>query len=77
MMCVIDTNDFAYSFGIQIDINVLSTILLCITDRNYEKVCEACYITLNKCAIYGSISPGGVRIGEFLSYSMSEVTVLV
>lgn len=32
-------------------------------DRNYEKVCEACYITLNKCAIYGSIFPGGVRIG--------------
>ncbi|XP_054788525.1 serine hydroxymethyltransferase 7-like [Prosopis cineraria] len=32
-------------------------------DRNYEKVCEACNITLNKCAIYGSISPGGVRIG--------------
>ncbi|XP_028771890.1 serine hydroxymethyltransferase 7 isoform X2 [Neltuma alba] len=32
-------------------------------DRNYEKVCEACHITLNKCAIYGSISPGGVRIG--------------
>ncbi|PNY17412.1 serine hydroxymethyltransferase 1-like protein [Trifolium pratense] len=33
------------------------------TDRNYEKVCEACHITLNKCAIYGSISSGGVRIG--------------
>lgn len=32
-------------------------------DRNYEKVCEACHITLNKCAIYGSISSGGVRIG--------------
>ncbi|CAL0319374.1 unnamed protein product [Lupinus luteus] len=32
-------------------------------DRNYEKVCEACHITLNKCAIYGSISTGGVRIG--------------
>ncbi|QHO30022.1 hypothetical protein HN51_018445 [Arachis hypogaea] len=34
-----------------------------LNDRNYEKVCEACHITLNKCAIYGSTSPGGVRIG--------------
>ncbi|XP_030482083.2 serine hydroxymethyltransferase 7 [Cannabis sativa] len=34
--------------------------------KNYEKVCEMCYITLNKCAIFGdsgAISPGGVRIG--------------
>ncbi|KAI4307335.1 hypothetical protein L6164_030535 [Bauhinia variegata] len=31
-------------------------------DRNYEKVCEACHITVNKCAING-VSPGGVRIG--------------
>ncbi|MED6191737.1 Serine hydroxymethyltransferase 7 [Stylosanthes scabra] len=34
-----------------------------LNDRNYEKVCEACHITLNKCPIYGSTSPGGVRIG--------------
>ncbi|PON53067.1 Serine hydroxymethyltransferase [Parasponia andersonii] len=34
--------------------------------KNYEKVCEMCYITLNKCAIFGdsgAVSPGGVRIG--------------
>ncbi|KAL5559221.1 hypothetical protein UlMin_035432 [Ulmus minor] len=34
--------------------------------KNFEKVCEICYITLNKCAIFGdsgAISPGGVRIG--------------
>ncbi|CAM9001492.1 unnamed protein product [Rhodiola kirilowii] len=37
-----------------------------VTGRCYEKVCEMCHITLNKCAVYGdngSISPGGVRIG--------------
>lgn len=34
--------------------------------KNYEKVCELCHITLNKCAIFGdagAVSPGGVRIG--------------
>lgn len=34
--------------------------------KNYERVCEMCHITLNKCAIFddnGAISPGGVRIG--------------
>lgn len=33
----------------------------------YEKVCEACHITLNKIAIFGdngTIIPGGVRIGK-------------
>lgn len=33
----------------------------------YEKVCEACHITLNKIAIFGDngiIIPGGVRIGK-------------
>lgn len=33
----------------------------------YEKVCEACHITLNKIAIFGdngTITPGGVRIGK-------------
>eukprot|EP00262_Sarcandra_glabra_P005705 TRINITY_DN1747_c0_g1_i2.p1 TRINITY_DN1747_c0_g1~~TRINITY_DN1747_c0_g1_i2.p1 ORF type:complete len:596 (-),score=64.96 TRINITY_DN1747_c0_g1_i2:208-1995(-) len=37
-----------------------------LTGKNYEKVCETCYITLNKSTIIGdngSISPGGVRIG--------------
>ncbi|OVA06159.1 Serine hydroxymethyltransferase [Macleaya cordata] len=37
-----------------------------LTGRNYEKVCEMCYISLNKSAIFGdngAISPGGVRIG--------------
>jgi glycine/serine hydroxymethyltransferase len=32
----------------------------------FEKVCEACHISINKTPIYGdngSISPGGVRIG--------------
>ena len=35
--------------------------------KNYEKVCEMCHITLNKCAIFGDtgvFSPGGVRIGK-------------
>lgn len=34
--------------------------------KYYEKVCEACHITLNKIAIFddnGTITPGGVRIG--------------
>ncbi|KAK6938473.1 Serine hydroxymethyltransferase-like domain [Dillenia turbinata] len=42
----------------------LSTLGL--TGKNYERVCEMCHITLNKCAIYGdngAIFPGGVRIG--------------
>ncbi|KAK6939802.1 Serine hydroxymethyltransferase-like domain [Dillenia turbinata] len=42
----------------------LSTLSL--TGKNYEKVCEMCHITLNKCAVYGdngTISSGGVRIG--------------
>ncbi|KAG1328069.1 putative Serine hydroxymethyltransferase 7 [Cocos nucifera] len=37
-----------------------------LTGKNFEKVCEACRITLNKTPIYGdngAISPGGVRIG--------------
>nr|XP_029118295.1 serine hydroxymethyltransferase 7 isoform X2 [Elaeis guineensis] len=37
-----------------------------LTGKNFEKVCEACHITLNKTPIYGdngAISPGGVRIG--------------
>ncbi|XP_066166734.1 serine hydroxymethyltransferase 7 isoform X3 [Oryza sativa Japonica Group] len=37
-----------------------------LTGKNFEKVCEACHISLNKTPIYGdngSISPGGVRIG--------------
>ncbi|CAI8591547.1 unnamed protein product [Vicia faba] len=37
-----------------------------LTGKFYEKVCEACHITLNKIAIYGdngTIIPGGVRIG--------------
>ncbi|KAJ8640011.1 hypothetical protein MRB53_016705 [Persea americana] len=39
---------------------------LCLTGKNFEKVCEICQITLNKSAIFGdngAISPGGVRIG--------------
>lgn len=37
-----------------------------LTGKFYEKVCEACHITLNKIAIFGdngAIIPGGVRIG--------------
>uniref|UniRef100_A0A0D9WGU7 Serine hydroxymethyltransferase n=1 Tax=Leersia perrieri TaxID=77586 RepID=A0A0D9WGU7_9ORYZ len=37
-----------------------------LTGKNFEKVCEACHISLNKTPIHGdngSISPGGVRIG--------------
>ncbi|KAL5562834.1 hypothetical protein UlMin_032581 [Ulmus minor] len=37
-----------------------------LSGKNYEKVCEVCYITLNKitiCGDNGAISPGGVRIG--------------
>ncbi|XP_016508622.2 serine hydroxymethyltransferase 7-like [Nicotiana tabacum] len=37
-----------------------------LTGKNFEKVCELCYITLNKVMVfddYGSITPGGVRIG--------------
>ncbi|XP_072964875.1 serine hydroxymethyltransferase 7-like [Typha angustifolia] len=37
-----------------------------LTGKNFEKVCEACHVSLNKTPIYGdngSISPGGVRIG--------------
>ncbi|XP_040381140.1 serine hydroxymethyltransferase 7-like [Oryza brachyantha] len=37
-----------------------------LTGKNFEKVCEACHISINKTPIYGdngSISPGGVRIG--------------
>ncbi|XP_015943653.1 serine hydroxymethyltransferase 6 [Arachis duranensis] len=37
-----------------------------LTGKFYEKVCEACHITLNKIAIFGDngvIIPGGVRIG--------------
>ncbi|KAL8535981.1 hypothetical protein ACS0TY_011573 [Phlomoides rotata] len=37
-----------------------------LTGKNFEKVCEACHITLNKVTIFddnGNITPGGVRIG--------------
>ncbi|GMH06757.1 hypothetical protein Nepgr_008597 [Nepenthes gracilis] len=37
-----------------------------LTGKNYEKVCEMCYITLNKVALFGengTITSGGVRIG--------------
>ncbi|XP_008781572.2 serine hydroxymethyltransferase 7 [Phoenix dactylifera] len=37
-----------------------------LTGKNFEKVCEACHITLNKTPIFGdngAISPAGVRIG--------------
>ncbi|KAJ6798166.1 serine hydroxymethyltransferase 7 isoform X1 [Iris pallida] len=37
-----------------------------LTGKNFEKVCEACHITLNKTTVFGEngcISPGGVRIG--------------
>ncbi|NP_001130435.1 serine hydroxymethyltransferase [Zea mays] len=37
-----------------------------LTGKIFEKVCEACHISVNKTPIYGdngSISPGGVRIG--------------
>ncbi|RDX61108.1 Serine hydroxymethyltransferase 7, partial [Mucuna pruriens] len=37
-----------------------------LTGKFYEKVCEACHITLNKIAIFGdngTIIPGGVRVG--------------
>lgn len=40
--------------------------LFVFTGKYYEKVCEACHITLNKIAIFddnGTITPGGVRIG--------------
>jgi glycine hydroxymethyltransferase len=39
-----------------------------LSGKNFEKVCELCHISINKTPIYGdngSISPGGVRIGEF------------
>jgi glycine hydroxymethyltransferase len=44
---------------IQVHLNFL-------TGKIFEKVCEACHISINKTPIYGdngSISPGGVRIG--------------
>lgn len=37
----------------------------------YEKVCEMCHITLNKITIScdnGTITPGGVRVGKYLSH---------
>ncbi|XP_061337142.1 serine hydroxymethyltransferase 7-like isoform X2 [Gastrolobium bilobum] len=37
-----------------------------LTGKFYERVCEACHVTLNKIAIFGdngTIIPGGVRIG--------------
>lgn len=37
-----------------------------LTGKHFEKVCEACHISLNKTPIYGEngvLSPGGVRIG--------------
>ncbi|KAK9677994.1 hypothetical protein RND81_11G180900 [Saponaria officinalis] len=37
-----------------------------LTGKNFEKVCEACHMTLNKVALFGdngTITPGGVRIG--------------
>ncbi|RWW55639.1 hypothetical protein BHE74_00037718, partial [Ensete ventricosum] len=37
-----------------------------LTGKSFEKVCEACHISLNKTPIFvdnGAISPGGVRIG--------------
>ncbi|XP_078181961.1 serine hydroxymethyltransferase 7-like [Carex rostrata] len=37
-----------------------------LTGKIYEKVCEACHVSINKTPIYGdngSLSPGGVRIG--------------
>ncbi|KAF9608469.1 hypothetical protein IFM89_009835, partial [Coptis chinensis] len=34
-----------------------------LTGKNYEKVCEICYITLNKSAIFGDNGAIGVRIG--------------
>jgi len=40
---------------------------LVLVGKFYEKVCEACHITLNKIAIFGdngTIIPGGVRVGE-------------
>jgi hypothetical protein len=77
------THDFLYSFCLinlylKADLSMLSLSSYHVyTDRNYEKVCEACHITLNKCAIYGSISSGGVRIGEYLSYSSPEVNIAI
>lgn len=47
--------------------------------KNYERVCETCYITLNKCAIFddnGAISPGGVRIGKLKSFLVFVVNQL-
>ncbi|KAG1331150.1 serine hydroxymethyltransferase 7 [Cocos nucifera] len=37
-----------------------------LTGKNFEKVCEACHVTVNKTPIFGdngAISPAGVRIG--------------
>ncbi|XP_054777731.1 serine hydroxymethyltransferase 6-like [Prosopis cineraria] len=37
-----------------------------LTGKYYEKICEACHITLNKIFVFddnGTITPGGVRIG--------------
>lgn len=42
-------------------------VLFWLVGKLYEKVCEACHITLNKIAIFGdngTIIPGGVRIGK-------------
>jgi len=42
----------------------------------YEKVCEACHITLNKIAIFGDngiIIPGGVRIGKQQFYMLESL----
>ena len=47
--------------------------------KNYERVCETCHITLNKCAIFddnGAISPGGVRIGKLKSFLVFVVNQL-
>lgn len=38
-----------------------------LTGKNFEKVCETCHISVNKIAIFndnGTLTPGGVRIGE-------------
>ena len=49
-------------------INLLSLSI----GKHFEKVCEACHISLNKTPIFGEngcISPGGVRIGKLLQKS--------
>lgn len=49
---------------------LLYSTLLHFAGKNFEVVCESCHLTLNKVMVFddnGSITPGGVRIGNSVS----------